>query len=52
MVTARAFTSLKAPPQMITGPHSPIPFSRVLERAWVPSPQKIEDAVRGVLSFR
>ena len=52
IVAAKAFTSLKAPPAMVTGPHSPIPFARELERAWVPSPQKIEDAVRQVLAFR
>ncbi|API60299.1 alpha-ketoacid dehydrogenase subunit beta [Tardibacter chloracetimidivorans] len=52
IVAARAFTSLKAPPAMVTGPHSPIPFARELERAWVPSPPKIEDAVRQVLAFR
>ena len=52
IVTAKAFTSLKAPPAMVTGPHAPIPFARELERAWLPSPQKIEDAVRQVLAFR
>ena len=52
IVASKAFTSLKAPPAMVTGPHSPIPFARELERAWVPSPQKIEDAVRQVLAFR
>ena len=52
IVGAKAFTSLKAPVGMVTGPHSPIPFARELERAWVPSPQKIEDAVRQVLDFR
>lgn len=52
IVAAKAFTSLKAPPAMVTGPHSPIPFARELERAWVPSPPKIEDAVRQVLAFR
>ena len=52
IVAAKAFTSLKAPPAMVTGPHAPIPFARELERAWLPSPQKIEDAVRRVLAFR
>ncbi len=52
IVASKAFTSLKAPPAMITGPHSPIPFARELERAWIPSPQKIEDAVRQLLAFR
>ena len=48
----KAFTALKAPPQMVTGPHSPIPFARELEKAWVPSPAGIEDAVRRTLAFR
>ena len=52
IVAAKAFSSLKAPPAMVTGPHSPIPFARELERAWVPSPKKIEAAVRQVLAFR
>lgn len=52
LVSEKAFTSLKAPTRMITGPHAPVPFARELERAWVPSPQKIEDAVRQLLAFR
>jgi pyruvate dehydrogenase E1 component beta subunit len=52
IVAAKAFSSLKAPPALVTGPHSPIPFARELERAWLPSPQKIEDAVRRVLAYR
>lgn len=52
IVAAQAFTSLKAPPVAVTGPHAPIPFARELERAWIPSPKKIEDAVRQVLAFR
>lgn len=52
LVAAKAFTSLKAPPQLVTGPHAPIPFARELERAWVPSPAKIEAAARRALSFR
>lgn len=52
IVAAKAFSSLKAPPALVTGPHAPIPFARELERAWLPSPQKIEDAVRRTLAFR
>lgn len=52
IVAAKAFSSLKAPPEMVTGPHAPIPFARELERAWLPSPKKIEDAVRSVLAYR
>lgn len=52
LVAAKAFTALKAPPEMVTAPHTPIPFARELERAWLPSPQKIEDAVRKTLAYR
>ena len=52
LVASKAFTSLKAPPQLVTGPHAPIPFARELERAWVPSPAKIEAAARRALAFR
>jgi pyruvate dehydrogenase E1 component beta subunit len=52
IVANKAFSSLKAPPEMVTAPQSPIPFARELERAWVPSPQKIEAAVRKVLAYR
>jgi len=52
LVSAKAFTSLKAPPAMVTAPHTPIPFARELERAYLPSPAKIEAAVRGVLAWR
>ena len=52
LVAAKAFASLKAPPQMVTAPHTPIPFARELERAYLPSPAKIEDAVRNALAYR
>lgn len=51
-VTAEAFSSLKAPPEMVTAPHSPIPFARELERAYLPSSADIEDAVQRVLAYR
>lgn len=51
LVAEKAFSSLKAPPRMVTAPHTPIPFARELERAWLPSPEKIEVAVRDVLSW-
>jgi len=47
-VAQEAFADLKAPPQMVTPPHTPVPFSPTLEDAYVPSPEKIADAVREV----
>ena len=52
MISGKAFASLKAPPAMVTAPHTPIPFARELESAYLPSHDKIEAAVRKVLSWR
>lgn len=51
LVAEKAFTSLDAPPQMVTAPHSPVPFAKELERAWVPSPDAIVAAVRRTLDW-
>jgi pyruvate dehydrogenase E1 component beta subunit len=34
---------------MVTAPHAPVPFSPALEDLYIPSPAKIEAAVRSVL---
>ncbi|MDE2302420.1 MAG: alpha-ketoacid dehydrogenase subunit beta, partial [Sphingomonadales bacterium] len=52
LVAAKAFSSLKAPPAALTPPHTPIPFARELESAWLPSAEKVEAAVRQLLAFR
>jgi pyruvate/2-oxoglutarate/acetoin dehydrogenase E1 component len=46
MVSQDAFGDLKAPPRMVTPPHTPVPFSPVLEDAYVPSPDAIAAAIR------
>ena len=45
-VTQEAFSDLKAPPRMVTPPHTPVPFSPILEDAYVPTPASIAEAVR------
>ncbi|WP_156680944.1 alpha-ketoacid dehydrogenase subunit beta [Sphingomonas profundi] len=52
MVCNKAFASLKAPPELVTPPHSPVPFARELERAYLPQPSVIADAVRKTLAYR
>jgi acetoin:2,6-dichlorophenolindophenol oxidoreductase subunit beta len=52
LVTEKAFASLKAPAAMVTAPHTPIPFARELESAYLPSVDKIEAAVRKTLAWR
>jgi pyruvate dehydrogenase E1 component beta subunit len=50
MVAERGFHSLKAPIRQVTCPHSPVPFSPVLEDAYIPSPAAIEAAARSLTS--
>jgi len=52
LVSVKAFASLKAPPALVTAPHTPVPFARELESAYLPSPDKIEAAVRKTLGWR
>jgi len=52
LVSERAFASLRAPPALVTAPHTPIPFARELESNYLPSPAKIEAAVRKTLAWR
>jgi pyruvate dehydrogenase E1 component beta subunit len=47
-VADRAFSSLKGPIRMVTAPHCPPPFSDALEDLFIPSPEKIMDAVRSL----
>jgi pyruvate dehydrogenase E1 component beta subunit len=49
IVAEKGFHSLKAAPRSVTAPHSPVPFARELERAYVPGPTKIEAAIREVM---
>ena len=48
LVAENAFDALKAPIRMVTAPHTPVPFSPDLEDLYIPTPEKIEAAVREV----
>lgn len=52
MVANKGFAALKAPPEIVTAPHTPVPFARELEKAYLPTPDKIEAAVRRTLGWR
>ena len=52
LVAQNAFDALRAPIRMVTSPHSPVPFSPALEDVFVPSPERIAAAVRGVLGAK
>lgn len=49
LATTQAFDDLDAPPQMVTPPHTPVPFAPVMEDFYVPSAARIADAVRATL---
>ena len=52
LVARKAFASLKAPVELVTAPHTPVPFARELESAYLPNPAKIADAARKTLRYR
>ncbi len=49
LVASRAFDHLDAPPQLVTAPHTPVPFAPVLEDFYVPTPERIARAVQATL---
>ncbi len=51
-VAQDAFGSLKAPIEMVTAPHAPVPFSPSLEDIYIPSPERIADAVRKAMGAK
>ncbi|QCI14795.1 alpha-ketoacid dehydrogenase subunit beta [Pseudomonas putida] len=49
LVAQKAFAALKGPIEMVTAPHTPVPFSDALEDLYIPDAAKIEAAVRKVI---
>src|SRR5690606_9974883 len=49
LIASKAFYALRAPIELVTPPHTPVPFSPSLEQAWLPDQTRIEAAVRRVL---
>ena len=45
----RGFGSLQGPVRRVTAPHAPVPFSKPLEDAYMPSAAKVVAAVRELL---
>jgi pyruvate dehydrogenase E1 component beta subunit len=42
----RGFDFLDAPVKRVTAPHTPVPFSGVLERLFIPTPERVVECVR------
>jgi acetoin:2,6-dichlorophenolindophenol oxidoreductase subunit beta len=45
----KGFDLLRGPIRRVTAPHSPVPFSPVLEDAYIPSPSRVVEAVHSAL---
>ena len=45
-VAQQAFKSLKAQIEMVTAPHTPVPFTTTLEDLYIPSAEQVADSVR------
>jgi pyruvate dehydrogenase E1 component beta subunit len=50
IVADKAFKSLRAPIKCVTCPHTPVPFAPSLEDEYLPTPRRIEAAVRATLA--
>ena len=46
MIAQECFKALKGPIQMVTAPHTPVPFSPILEDLYIPSAASIAAAVK------
>ncbi len=51
LVSQKAFGALKAPINMVTPPHVPVPFSDTLEDLYIPDASQVETAVREVMEY-
>ncbi len=50
LASEHAFSALKSPVRRVTAPHSPVPLSPPLEDAYIPSVERIVEAVNQTLS--
>jgi acetoin:2,6-dichlorophenolindophenol oxidoreductase subunit beta len=51
LAARKAFGSLRAPIEMVTAPHTPVPFSTALEDIYIPDAQRIANAVKTVTGW-
>ena len=52
LAASKAFASVRAPIELVTAPHSPVPFARELEAAYLPTPDKIVAAATKLMTYR
>ncbi|MCI2417208.1 alpha-ketoacid dehydrogenase subunit beta [Saccharopolyspora sp. K220] len=52
LVAREGFGSLRAPIEMVTAPHTPVPFSDALEDLYVPDAQRVANAVKTTVGYQ
>lgn len=52
LVAREAFGSLKGPIELVSPPHTPVPFSAALEDLYIPDAQKVINAVKTVTEWK
>ncbi len=52
LVAKDAFGSLRAPIEMVTAPHTPVPFSDALEDLYIPDAQRVANAVKSTVEYK
>ncbi|MGO8896621.1 MAG: transketolase C-terminal domain-containing protein, partial [Streptosporangiaceae bacterium] len=51
LVARKAFGALLAPIEMVTAPHTPVPFSAALEDLYIPDAQRVVNATKTVIGW-
>lgn len=51
LAAREAFGALRAPVQMVTAPHTPVPFADTLEDLYIPDAQKVVNAVKAASAY-
>jgi pyruvate dehydrogenase E1 component beta subunit len=51
IIAEKGFDYLDAPIRKVTAPHTPVPASPILERAYLPSLAEIEAAIRATVNY-
>ena len=49
LMAEEGFDYLDAPPRRVTAPHASVPYSRPLDEAYAPSPERVHEAALSVL---
>ncbi len=52
LVATKGFDYLRAPIRNVTPPHTPVPFATPLERFYLPSPERIAEAINEVVRVK